>query len=74
MKPTDNINFDFTHDHAGNGWAIVQDLGDNFWKVSSIQKDGIDSTCALLAWGKKLKRTLVHEDPKDPQSKMVTGP
>ncbi len=74
MKPTENINYEFTHDHAGNGWAIVQGLGDNFWKVCSIQRDGIDKTRAMLAWGKKLKRTLVAEDPKDPKSRQVPIP
>jgi len=61
MKATDNIDYDFTHDHAGNGWAIVQDMGDNFWRVSAIQKDGVDSRSAFLAWGKKLNRTRTSD-------------
>jgi hypothetical protein len=74
MKPTDNINYDFTHDHAGNGWAIVQNLGDNFWKVCAIQRDGIDATRASLVWGKKLNRTLVPENPDDKKSKLIPIP
>lgn len=63
MTPGDNLDFDFTHDHGGNGWAIIQDLGDNFYRVASITRDGIGNT-AFLAWGRKLKRTL-QVDPKN---------
>lgn len=56
MKQGDDINYDFTHVSAGNGWAIVQELGDNFYKVAPITKDGIGQT-AFLVWGKRMDRT-----------------
>jgi hypothetical protein len=66
MKATDDINYDMTHDHAGNGWAIVQDCGDNYWRVVAITRDGVDTRHAMMAWGKKLKRTALPEVANGP--------
>ena len=73
MQQGDDIDYDFTHVSAGNGWAIVQELGDNFYKVAPITKDGIGST-ACLAWGKRMKRTQEHIDPKNINSPLRDVP
>jgi len=62
MNAGDDINYDMTHDHAGNGWAIVQDLGDNHYRVASITKNGVDARVAFVACGTKLKRTTMLND------------
>lgn len=73
MKQGDDIDYDFTHVSAGNGWAIVQELGDNFYKVAPITKDGIgDRFC--LAWGKRMDRTRVPVNPNDKNSPMRDEP
>lgn len=74
MQQGDDIDYDFTHISAGNGWAIVQELGDNFYKVAPITKDGIGDKNVCLAWGKRMNRTQEHIDPKDINSPMRDVP
>ena len=71
MNATDDINYDMTHEHAGNGWAIVQDLGDNFWRVVALSRDGVDARYAPVAWGQKLKRS---EYPVDDTPNAMRAP
>jgi len=76
MKATDNIDYDFTHDHAGNGWAIVQNLGDNFWRVVAIGRESLDTRVVPMAWGKKLTRSLypISDKPNAPlEPRKLTG-
>ncbi len=50
------MDYDLTHQHGGNGYAVVQDLGDDFYKVVSITEDGI-SKHAYLAARRLLRRS-----------------
>jgi hypothetical protein len=59
--------YDLTHDHAGNGWVVLQVLEGNFYKVAPIAKGEIQMR-AFLAWGGKLSPTLQNKDPRDPKS------
>lgn len=73
MKQTDSIDYDFTHVSGGKGFAIIQKLGDNFYKVAPITKHGIGMN-AFLAWGKRMDRTRVPVDPKDKHSPLRDVP
>jgi hypothetical protein len=60
MKTTLNpawINLELNHKHGGDGFAIVQELGDDMCRVAWPDKDGkVDR--AILAWQKLLTPTM----------------
>lgn len=66
MDKITDIDFDFTHKHAGNGWAIIQNLGDNNYRVVAIGRNSLAKQ-AFVAWGKKLEITRKPKVEKGPE-------
>lgn len=65
--------YELEHSRSGNGWVIVMDLGDDYFKVVSVGRDKIGSQ-AFTAWGKMLKRSPLRVlNPNDPKSPMIGG-
>lgn len=67
MKSTTDIDYEFTHRYGGNGFAIVQDLGNNYYKVAPVTHSGVGKS-AFLAWGKFLERSRRPINPGNPKS------
>lgn len=73
MKQNDDIDYDFTHVSGGNGFAIIEVLGNNFYRVAPITRDGV-SNRAFLAWGNRMDRTRQRSDPKNLNSPLIDVP
>lgn len=67
---------DLTHQHAGNGLAVVQWLDDDYCRVTGAYAATqlVGPRRVYLAWTKKLSPTLVPEDPHDRNSKLIEVP
>ena len=75
MKLTnEELNYELTHKHGGNGYVIVQVLDDNFCRVATYCSFGptpFVGKQAFLAFGNMLSRFQVKKDPKIKDSPMV---
>ena len=56
MKMDDNM---VEHEHAGNGWVVVQDTGQDCVHVMAAGPISL-GTQAFLAWNKKLKTQTIQ--------------
>jgi len=55
----DLIEYDLTHEHGGNGFAMVEDIDSEYCRVVRV---GTPITQALLAWKQKLRVTTMAKD------------
>lgn len=70
-----DLDFSLTHNHAGNGWAIVEMLEDNYCRVMSIPPKGKAwRPQAYLACGDVMKRERQAEDPSVRNSPLIDVP
>lgn len=63
------LELELKHAHGGDGFAIVQDLGDEYVRVSGITRTGVIGSQAFLAWTKKLSPMLRAPDRERPTVK-----
>jgi len=59
----DLIEYDLTHEHGGNGFAMVEDIDSEYCRVVRVQTP---ITQALLAWKPKLQVTMMQKDKDSP--------
>jgi hypothetical protein len=77
MITTEQLNnYDLTHDHGGNGLAMVEDIDAEWCRVCSV---GLNVNGripdARLAWKQKLKLTLTPPKPGDqPAPVLLSAP
>lgn len=67
MNVNELMDYDLTHDHSGNGFAIVEDIDEDYCRVTStclgVSKKISD---AFLAWKKKLHVTMRSPSKDEP--------
>lgn len=73
MKLTkQDLNYELTHRHAGNGWAIVEMMSDNYCRVASVPFGKERARVqAFLACGDIMERSKKRIDPADKNSPEV---
>ena len=57
------IEYDLTHEHGGNGLAMVEDIDPEWCRVVRL---GTPITHAMLAWKPKLAVTMLQKDKNSP--------
>jgi hypothetical protein len=55
--------YEVTHDHGGNGFVMVENLDEEYCRISGVSNKDVDNR-AYLAWKKKL-RVSEHREDKD---------
>lgn len=58
--------YELNHQHAGNGWMMVEDIDDDWCRVVSSSLNQ-----AFLVWKKKISISKIRERYDDPESPMV---
>ena len=73
LTAKDLRDYDLDHYHAGNGWAMVEDIDPEYCRIVSIGSIGSSARTpqAFLAWKKKLAVFTRREDPTNKDSPMV---
>ena len=66
----DLIEYDLTHEYAGNGFAMVEDIDSEYCRVAFINTP---ITQVFLAWKKKLSVTTVSKDKDTPPEPWTLG-
>jgi hypothetical protein len=59
----DLIEYDLTHEHGGNGFAMVEDIDSEWCRVAFVNTP---ITQAFLAWKKKLRVTTISKSKDTP--------
>jgi len=59
----DLIEYDLTHEHGGNGFAMVEDIDSEWCRVAWVKEP---ITQAFLAWKKKLRVTTISKSKDTP--------
>jgi hypothetical protein len=59
----DLIEYDLTHEHAGNGFAMVEDIDSEWCRVAFV---ATPITQVFLAWKKKLRVTTISKSKDTP--------
>lgn len=72
IKDSDLLKYELTHDHAGNGFFMVENIDQDWCRVTRADPSNAGKFCqAFLVWKKKISVFHMREDPMDSKSKLV---